>query len=67
MAASYRKEVFLLGSVFKNNIDVFAISAIKANPPKDGDAKLQGLKWQPATEKGFIFIPFLPFKRKELF
>ncbi len=26
--------------------------ATKAKPPKGGDAKLKGLKWQPATERG---------------
>lgn len=30
------------------------LSNERANPPKGGDAKLKGLKWQPAAERNFL-------------
>ena len=38
------------------------LKATTANPSKGGDAKLKGLKWQPATERSFFVVLFLGMK-----
>jgi len=49
------QRILTIGESSKADLNTGIISCIRAKPSKGGDAKLKGLKWQPATEREFLY------------